>query len=344
MTTESAKQPSIDDDGAQRITARERFGRIGGGQEVTLAAVIVIFGVVISVLNPAFASPGNLINLLQSTVVFFVIACGLTLVQTAGGFDFSIGSTFTLGGISATWLMTLGLFWPIAILAGIAFGCLVGIVNALLIDRLNVPPIITTLGTFYFIAGAVVLFTNGVDIQPLPVGFDAFGEGTLLGIPNLIIYGVVIGVIYHLVLQKTRFGYNVKAVGGGREAANANGISARRTNMWLYAGAGGIAAVAGILFAAQTGSGEVSAGGASVTLTAISAVLIGGTSLFGGVGTIVGTALGSLLFAAIDNGLAVANVPPLYSSMIIGSILVIAVALDSYRRKRSVLSVLKVRP
>jgi ribose transport system permease protein len=343
MTLASAKQPSIDEDGAQGVTGRERFAEVLRKQEVTLAGVIVLFGIGITIINPAFASPDNLVNLLQSTVVFFVISCGLTLVQVAGGFDFSIGSTFTLGAISATWLMTLGLFWPIAILAGVAFGVIVGIINALLIDRLNVPPIITTLGTFYFIAGAVVLFTGGVDIQPLPAGFDAFGEGTIAGIPNLIIYGVVIGVVYHLVLQRTRFGYNAKAVGGGREAANANGISVRRTNLWLYAGAGGIAAVAGILFAAQTGSGEVSAGGASVTLTAISAVLIGGTSLFGGVGTIVGTALGSLLFAAINNGLAVASVPPLYSSMIIGAILVIAVALDSYRRKRSILSALRVR-
>ena len=343
MTTLTTRQPSIEDDGAQRITARQRFAEVGKRQEVTLAIVIVIFCAAIGILNPAFLSGGNVINLLQSTVVFFVIACALTLVQVAGGFDFSIGSTFTLGGISATWLMSLGVFWPLALLAGMGFGAIVGIINALLIDRLNVPPIITTLGTFYFVAGAVVLFTGGVDIQPLPEGFDAFGQGAVAGIPNLIIYGVVIGILYHLLLQRTRFGYNVKAVGGDRDAANANGISARRTNMWLYSAAGGVAALAGILFAAQTGSGSVSAGGASVTLTAISAVLIGGTSLFGGVGTIAGTALGSLLFAAINNGLAVASVPPLYSSMIIGGILVIAVALDSYRRKRSVLSALKVK-
>jgi ribose transport system permease protein len=343
MTTTAAMQPLIEDDGAQQITAGQRLNEFRKRQEVTLAGVIVVFCTVVAILNPAFLSAGNAINLLQSTVVYFVIACPLTLVQVAGGFDFSVGSTFTLGAISATWLMSLGLFWPIAILAGMGFGALVGIINALLIERLKVPPIITTLGTFYFVAGTVVLFTNGVDIQPLPAGFDTFGEGSVAGIPNLIIYGLVVGVIYHLLLRHTPFGYNVKAVGGNRNAANANGISPRRINMWLYCSAGGVAALAGILFAAQTGSGQVSAGGASVTLTAISAVLIGGTSLFGGIGTIVGTALGAVLFAAINNGLAVANVPALYSSMIIGGILVIAVALDSYRRERSVLSVLKAR-
>jgi ribose transport system permease protein len=343
VTTTAAKQPSIKHDGAQLATAVQRLTEFRRRQEITLAGVIVLFCAVIAILNPAFLSLGNATNLLDSSVVYFVIACPLTLVQVAGGFDFSIGSTFTLGAVSAAWLMTHGLFWPIAIVVGMGFGALVGIINALLIERLNVPPIITTLGTFYFVAGAVVLFTNGVDIQPLPAGFDAFGEGSVARIPNLIIYGVVVGVLYHLLLQHTPFGYNAKAVGGNRSAANANGISVRRINLWLYSSAGGVAALAGILFAAQTGVGEVSAGGASVTLTAISAVLIGGTSLFGGIGTIVGTALGTLLFAAINNGLAVANVPALYSSMIIGGILVTAVALDSYRRKRSVLSALKVR-
>lgn len=322
-------------DTAEEVTRSTRLSEIIRRQEVTLVAVIVLFAAVIGVSNPVFFTGGNLINIVMSTVVYFVLACGLTLVVVAGGFDFSVGSTFTLGAISGTWLMSNGVFWPLAVLVGVAFGALVGWLNAVIIDRLSVPPIITTLGMFYFVAGAVVLFTGGQDIQPLPDGFNAFGQGSIAWIPNLIIYGVVIGVLYHLVLQKTRFGYNVKAVGGNLSAAVANGILARRTNLWLYAGAGASAAVAGLLFAARTGSGQVGAGGAAVTLTAISAVLIGGTSLFGGVGTITGTALGALLFATINNGLAIANVPALYSSMIIGAILIIAVALDAYRRRRA---------
>lgn len=326
------------EDGARSITAGDRFREIIKRQEITLIAVILVFGAIITIVNPVFATPANLIDLLRSTVVYFVAACGLTLVVVAGGFDFSVGTTFTLGGISAAWLMTTGIPWPIAIVAGIALGALVGYVNSLIIDRLDVPPIITTLGMFYFVAGAVVIFTGGRDIQPLPAGFNAFGKGTLLGIPVLIWYAIGIGLIFHVVLQRTQFGYNVKAVGGNLNAAVANGISKVRTNAWLYAIAGGIAALAGILYAARTGSGQVSAGGASLTLTAISAVLIGGTSLFGGVGTIAGTALGALLFATINNGLAIASVPAQFSNMIIGAILVMAVALDAYRRKRSLLS------
>ena len=329
------------DDGAHAVTFGDRLQEILKRQEVTLIGVILAFGIVITILNPVFATPANLIDLLRSTVVYFVAACGLTLVVVAGGFDFSVGSAFTLGAISATWLMTHGVPWPLAALAGVAFGFAMGLLNSIVIDRLRVPPIITTLGMFYFIAGAVVLFTGGRDIQPLPDGFNAFGKGTLIGIPLLIWYAVVIGIVFHIVLQRTRFGYNVKAVGGNLDAAVANGISRVRTNAWLYAVGGAVAALAGILYSARTGSGQVSAGGASVTLTAISAVLIGGTSLFGGVGSIPGTALGALLFAAIQNGLAIASVPAQYSNMIIGAILVIAVAVDSYRRRRSLL---KLRP
>ncbi len=337
MTTDST--PVIED-GARNVTLGDRVQEILKRQEVTLVGVILVFGIIITVLNPVFATPSNILDLFRATVVYFVAACGLTLVVVAGGFDFSVGSAFTLGAIGATWLMTHGVPWPVAALGGVALGFVVGLINSVIIDRLRVPPIITTLGMFYFIAGAVVLFTGGRDIQPLPDGFNAFGKGTLLGIPVLIWYAVAIGIIFHIVLQHTRFGYNVKAVGGNLDAAVANGISRVRTNAWLYAVGGAIAALAGILYSARTGSGQVSAGGSTVTLTAISAVLIGGTSLFGGVGSIAGTALGALLFATIQNGLAIASVPAQYSNMIIGAILVIAVAVDSYRRRRSLLKLL----
>jgi ribose transport system permease protein len=303
--------------------------------ELTLLGVLIVVGVAASLRNPAFGSSSNLIEVVRAAVVTFIVACPLTLITIGGGFDFSVGSVFTLGGVAAAWFMTTGgITWPLAILLGVAVGALVGVINALIIQVLNVPPIITTLGTFVFVGGVVVLFTGGTDISPLPVQFNTLGTGSLVGIPNVILVGVVVGVIYHVVLQRTRFGYGVRALGGGRLAATENGIPTRRLDIWLYLGGGALAAFAGIVYSARTGSGQVSAGGASITLTAISAVLIGGTSLFGGLGTIVGTALGALLFAEIDNALAVANIDALYSNMIIGAILVLAVAVDSLRRKR----------
>jgi ribose transport system permease protein len=203
-----------------------------------------------------------------------------------------------------------------------------------IIERLKVPAIITTLGTFFFLGGVVILFTNGADISPLPTQFDSLGTGSVLGVPDVVLAGVIVGIIYHLVLDHTRFGYNVRTLGGNRLAAIENGISARRLDAWLYIGSGALAALAGIVYTARTGSGQVDAGGAPVTLTAVSAVLIGGTSLSGGLGTITGTALGVLLFAEVRNALAVDNINALYSNMIIGGVLVLAVAADSMRRGR----------
>jgi ribose transport system permease protein len=188
---------------------------------------------------------------------------------------------------------------------------------------------------FYFVSGLVVVFSGGNDIEGLPNTFLNLGTGSVIGIPDLIFYGVIIGVIYYVVLEHTRFGYNVKAVGGNRLAAVENGISAVRVDRWLYVGIGAVAALAGIIYTARTGSGQVGAGGAPVTLEVVSAVLIGGTSLFGGVGTITGSLLGAILFAEIDNALALTEINSLYENMIVGALVVFAVAADTYRRRRS---------
>ncbi|MER6807698.1 ABC transporter permease [Spirillospora sp. NPDC000708] len=308
--------------------------RLLARQELTLIAVLILVGVLATLRNPSFGESDNLLQVVRAAVVTFIVACPLTLVTIGGGFDFSVGSVFTLGGVSAAYFMTHGVIWPLAILIALAVGAAVGALNAVVIDRLKVPPIITTLGTFYVMGGVVILFTHGIDIAPLPLQFDSLGTGSTLGLPNVIIAGILVGIAYHLVLERTRYGYNVRSLGGNRLAATENGIPVRRLDAWLYIGAGALAAFAGIVYAARTGSGQVGAGGASVTLTAISAVLIGGTSLFGGIGTITGTALGAILFAEIDNALAVAGIDALYSNMIIGSILIFAVAADSIRRGR----------
>lgn len=309
-----------------------RFRTLLARQETTLVAVLVVIGVIAALRNPAFAQADNLIEILRSAVVTFIIACPLTLVTIGGGFDFSVGSVFTIGGVAGAYFMVHGVIWPLAVVLALIVGGVVGLINVTIIQYLRVPPIITTLGTFFFLSGLVVLFTSGEDISPLPIQFDSLGSGSVLGVPNIVIAGIVVGVVYHLALGHTRFGYNVRAVGGNRLAATENGIAVRRVDVAIYVGAGVFAALAGVIYTARTGSGQVSAGGADVTLTAISAVLIGGTSLFGGLGTILGSALGALLFAEVDNGLTVTNVNALYANMVIGGVLIVAVAADSLRR------------
>ena len=317
--------------GRQGSALRALFQR----QETSLLMVILIIGILATIKNPTFASSGNLIELGRATVIYFVMACGATLVIIGGGLDFSVGSVFTLGGMVAALLMTsTGLWWPLAVAGGVVVGALAGVVNSIIIARLGVPPIITTLGTFYFISGLVVVVSDGNDIQGLPSGFQTMGQGSLLGVPYIIVYAVVIGILYWFILEKTRFGYNVRALGGNRTAAIANGLSARRIDMWLYLGGGALAALAGVIYTARTGSGQVGAGGPSVTLEVTSAVLIGGTSLFGGLGKVTGSAFGAILFAEIDNALALSDIPALYKNMVVGAILIVAVAADYFRRKR----------
>jgi ribose transport system permease protein len=328
---------AVTTDYARGRTRREWVTSALGRQEATLVGMILLLGALAGIRNTTFLTSSNLLELGRATVVYFVIACPLTLVVIGGGFDFSVGSVFTLGGISAAWAMTTGhILWPLAIVIGMAFGGLVGLVNAFVINRLDVPPIIATLGMFYFISGVIVVFSGGNDIAPLPTEFVNLGTGSVLGIPDLIFYGLGIGVIYYVALERTRFGYDVRAVGGNRLAAVENGISAVRVDRWLYAGVAAVAALAGIIYTARTGSGQVSAGGAPVTLEVVSAVLIGGTSLFGGIGTITGSLLGSILFAEIDNALALTNINSLYENMVVGALVVLAVAADTFRRRRTV--------
>lgn len=304
-------------------------------QETTLAGVIVIIGVAIAIWNPAFATSGNLVEILRDTVIFFIMGCGSALIIIGGGFDFSVGSTFTLGSMAATFLMVNHIPWPIAILGGLVIGAFVGLVNALIIERLGVPPIITTLGTYYVFYGIVVVISGGNSILGLPQGFLNFGQLNLLGIPLIVIYAVVVGLIFWILLEKTPFGVNNRAVGGNRSAAVSSGLPVRRVERWLYVLGGMTAAFAGIVYAARTGVGDVSAGGADVTLTVVSGVLIGGISLFGGIGTITGVALGALLLTLIKNALALTTIPALFDNVIVGVILILAVAADYFRRKGS---------
>ena len=303
--------------------------------ETTLILVILAIGVATALRNPNFLNVGNLTDIARAAVIYFVMGCGASLLMIGGGLDFSVGSVFTLGGISAAWLMQIaGVPWPLAILGGLVAGMIAGYINSQVIARLHVPPIIATLGTYFIFTGLCVQITGGQDIVPLPVGFQYLGQGSMLGIPFVVIYAIVIGLIFWFVLERTPFGVEVRAVGGNRKAALANGLKVARLEMTLYVLGGATAAFAGIIYAARVGSGQVAAGGANVTLSVVTAVLIGGISLLGGLGSITGVAVGAILLSEIDNALIVAAVPPQFNTIVVGVILISAVAIDHIRRER----------
>lgn len=302
--------------------------------ETTLIIVIVAVAIATTLRNPNFLNIGNLTDIARAAVIYFVMACGASLLMIGGGLDFSVGAVFTLGGVSAAWLMQAGLPWPAAALSGILVGAIAGYVNSQIIARLHVPPIIATLGTFFVITGLCIQITGGQDIVPLPNAFQYLGQGAVLGVPLVVIYAVAVGVVFWFALERTPFGIDVRAVGGNRNAAIANGIKVPRVETTIYVLGGATAALAGIIYAARVGSGQVSAGGASVTLSVVTAVLIGGVSLLGGLGTITGVAVGAILLSEIDNALIVAAIPPQYNTIVVGVILIAAVAIDHVRRER----------
>lgn len=312
-----------------------RLRTLVNSQAASLALVIIVLAVVLQINNPVFLTPDNVITLLRSAVTTFVIGCAATIVFTSGGLDLSVGAVFNFGGMTVGLLLVGGVPWPIALFAGLVVGALLGLVNAALIIVAKVPPIIATLATFYAVGGAAIILTDGAPIAPLPEAFTTIGQSSIGTIPLLLVYALVVGVVFYFVLARTRFGYNVQAVGGNEHAALANGVKVKKIKAQVYAISGMVAALAGILYAARTGTADPQAGGTDLTFAVITAVLIGGTSLFGGIGSIVGTAMGAILFAIIQNGLTVAGVNPLYSNVIIGTILAAAVALDSWRRSRA---------
>ena len=314
------------------VTVRTRLTAVA--QTGGLVFVILLLAIVFQAFNPVFLSQGNLIEIFRSGSLYFVVACASTLILVGGGLDFSIGATFPLGGIVAGAFMLAGVPWPVAVAAGVAAGAVVGLINAGVIVKFDVPPLIATLGSFFAIGGVITVYTGGTNLFGFPDAFNALGQGHLFGIPNLVYYAVVIGIIFHLLLERTVFGYETRITGGNRQAASANGVRVQSLDLRLHALSGGTTALAGIMFMARTSTASPAAGGSALTFQVITAIIIGGTSLFGGTGSIPGTALGVILFAVLNNGLAVVNVNALYQNIFIGLTLVAAVAFDQAQRRR----------
>ncbi|PRY39641.1 ABC transporter permease [Umezawaea tangerina] len=333
--TVTAKPPSTQDRPAEHGGARDSLlTKVLVRQETTLVLVMIAIGVFATARSALFLSESNLTSILRSSVIYFVMACGAALLVIGGGLDFSAGAVFTLGALSTCKLLVEGVPWPLAVPAGLAVCCAVGAVNFAVVTYLHVPPIIATLGTFYMLTGIDNLVTDGADVLPLPAGFQRVAQGSVLGVSNDVLIAVAVGVLFWFLLERTRFGVNVRALGGNRQAAVGNGLRVFRLDLALYVIAAATAALAGVVYSAQVGAGQVTAGGTSTTLNAVTAVLIGGVSLMGGMGSVQGVAVGAVLLSLIDNALVLTGIPPQYNSIVIGAILVSAVAVDHLRRAR----------
>jgi ribose transport system permease protein len=321
-------------DGPQARGGPARRERLVG----TLSRFQSVFGlllvcIVFAALTPAFYSEFNMINILRQGAATAVLACGMTFVIISGGIDLSIGSVVAITGVLAAGFMKDGSsIWVavvVALLAGLAFGA----VNGVLIALVKIPPFIATLGTMTMGSSLALAYTQGLPISGLPDAFTAIGQESLGPIPIPVLIAAVVVVLAGVVLRHTLVGRYAFALGGNEKAAYLSGVATTRWKLSMYTLLGLLGGVAGILLTARQNSGQPTTG-LGMELTVIAAVVIGGTSLSGGRGTMWGAVVGTLLITVINNGLNLLNVSPFYQGLFVGGLILLAVALD-WRNRRS---------
>jgi ribose transport system permease protein len=296
--------------------------------QYSLVLALLILCAILAVSSPAFLTGRNILIVFRQISINAILAIGVTYVILAGGIDLSLGSVVALTGVLAALFAHPNAYSVLLpVLIGIAAGMAVGVVNGLIITRYLVAPFIVTLGMMTIARGAALVLSDGRPVSNLSEAFCFLGGGDIMGIPLPVLILAGVFVVSYLVLSKTTFGRYVYAVGGNEEAARASGIRVSRIKLATYAICGGLAGLAGIIQAARISTGQPNAG-IAYELDAIAAVVIGGTSLSGGVGGVGGTILGALIIGVINNGLDLLNVSSYYQQIIKGLIIIGAVTLD----------------
>jgi ribose transport system permease protein len=313
-------------------------GRTLTSPQFAIVVVMFVFVVFGATQSDQFLKAGTWVNILRNAVFISIVASFTTFVFVSGGLDLSVGSLFAVGAMVSAGLLHAG--WPVAaaIVVGSGVGAVAGLANGILVNYGHIPPFITTLGMLYASRSLVVYFTGGQPIAPLPDAFTAIARSNFFGLPLLVFYAAAIVVVAQLILQTTTFGDTVRAVGGNREAASNAGIDVRHVSTIVYTLSGLSAAFAGVLMSARLGSGQPSVG-VGFELQVISAVIIGGTSLFGGIGSVLGSLLGSLVLSTLTTGLILLHIDPVLQDFVIGVIIIVAVGVDQVRRRRMFRSV-----
>lgn len=302
-------------------------------REFMLLAAILGASIAMAIASPVFLNPANLLAVLLGLSFESLVAIGMTILLVSGGFDLSVGSTMGICGAVVALCLVQGVPVPVAILAGLGLGAAIGVTNGLIIARVGINPFVTTLGTMSIVRGLLLVVTGGKNISGLPDSFKVIGQGGVLGVQLPIVVALVLVAIGDLLLRRSRWFRQNYYVGGNERAAILSGIDVARLKVLNYGLTGCLAALAGILMTARLGSASVTAG-AGIELRVIAAVIIGGASLQGGEGTILGSFLGCLLMALITDALTLLGVPVDWNAVVIGATLLLAVILDTVGKHR----------
>lgn len=304
---------------------------------------LLLMCVVLSLLSDKFLTFANGWNVLRQISVNVCISVGMTLVILTAGIDLSVGSILAFSGAIAAGLLKFGIALPTydlyigftllgALLAGIVVGAALGTFNGFVITKFKVPPFVATLAMLTIARGFTMLWTKGYPISSLGKAFSFIGTGWFLGIPVLVWIAAIVVLLATILTNRTAFGKYIYAIGGNENAAKLSGININSVKIWVYALAGILAAVGGIMVTSRLNSAQPNAG-LSYELDSIAAVVIGGTSLAGGRGTIIGTVLGAMIIGVLNNGLVLMDVSPFWQQVVKGVVILLAVIIDKANHK-----------
>jgi ribose/xylose/arabinose/galactoside ABC-type transport system permease subunit len=307
--------------------------RLSEKSELGIAVPLLLLIVIVGVVNPVFFNVDNIINVLRQSSFTFIIGVAMTFVLVGGGLDLSVGSVLALGGVISGLALLAGVPIWISVALGVLAGVVVGLFNGIVVAMFKIPSLIVTLGMMYFARGVVQVLTRGNPVYPLPEAFNFLGQGFIAGVPVVVIAAAVLGIFGHVVLTQTAYGRSVFALGGNRETARLSGINVQRVTIWVYVVCGAASGLTGVLTAARLAS-ALSNAGSGMELQVIAGCIIGGTSMFGGSGSILGTLIGVAFMNIIANGMVLMKISVYYQSMVIGAIIILAVGIDQYNRKR----------
>lgn len=302
-----------------------------GLRKASVAIGCVVLFIVFSLLNSTFYQPSNLLDILLQSSINAIVAIGMTMVIMTRGIDLSVGSIVGLSSMVAADMLSHGLLAGVG--AGLAVGLLCGLLNGVLIAKLKLPDFIVTLGTLSVFRGLALIYSDGQPIYGLPKDFRAIFGGRFLDLPTPVILALVIAILAFLLIRYTAFGEQVIAVGGNEEAGKLSGVNIERVKIGVYAISGVLSSVAGFVLIARIGAAEP-IGGNGFELQSIGSAVIGGTSLFGGIGNPLGSLVGAVTLGGLQNGLTLMNVPSFWQYVASGTVVILAVFADQWTRKR----------
>jgi ribose transport system permease protein len=312
-------------------SAQKLLNNIKQSDLLVLLAVLAVLCIIVSFLTPVFLSQRNIMNTLRQVSLTAICGFGLTMVILVGEIDLSVGSQQAIAGISSIYILNATKSIPLAILAALACGVIVGAINGLLVTKAKLNSLIATLGTMAIWRGLAMVITGAVSIQSKVEAFQGIATGFVGFIPNAVILAALLYLIIYYVLNHTTFGRKIYAIGGNKEASRLAGLSVDRIKLLVYIFSGVLTMLSGVLLASRMASAQPTAG-TGFEMVVIASVILGGVSLNGGIGTIAGALIGMIILGVLQNGLTLLDVSSFWQDITRGLVIIIAVFVDTVRK------------